>query len=322
MSGFPTRSNPGPGVSPFRLFFFNLTFYNYAPMVEIHNIHKSFNGVKVLNGISGEFEPGKTNLLLGASGTGKSVLLQCIVGLIKPDIGSITYDGKVFTNNKLDLKQEIRRKIGMLFQGSALFDSMTVEENVDFPLKMLTKMNRQERRERVEFCLKRVGLENAGKKMPSEISGGMKKRVGIARAISPNSSYLFCDEPNSGLDPLTAIKIDELIYEITQEYNITTVIVTHDMNSVMEIGDKIMFLHSGNKVWEGTRENIMDTDVKELQQFVFASSLMRAARKVEQEMGSLDEFTTIKDEVAKAEQHPEENSGPDNPASPSVVPTN
>lgn len=271
-------------------------------MIEIHNIHKSFNGVKVLDGISGEFEPGKTNLLLGASGTGKSVLLQCIVGLLKPDIGSITYDGKVFTNNKLDLKQEIRRKIGMLFQGSALFDSMTVEENVDFPLKMLTKMSKQERRDRVEFCLKRVGLENAGKKMPSEISGGMKKRVGIARAISPNSSYLFCDEPNSGLDPLTAIKIDELIYEITQEYNITTVIVTHDMNSVMEIGDKIMFLHSGKKMWEGTRENIMDTDIKELQEFVFASSLMRAARKVEQEMGSLDQFTTIKEEAEKEVQ--------------------
>jgi phospholipid/cholesterol/gamma-HCH transport system ATP-binding protein len=269
-------------------------------MIEIHNIHKSFNGVKVLKGISGVFEPGKTSLLLGASGTGKSVLLQCIVGLLKPDIGSITYDGKVFTNNKLDLKQEIRRKIGMLFQGGALFDSLTVEENVDFPLKMLTKMSRQERRERVEFCLKRVGLENAGKKMPSEISGGMKKRVGIARAIAPNSCYLFCDEPNSGLDPLTAIKIDELISEITLEYNITTVIVTHDMNSVMEIGDKIMFLHDGLKLWEGTRDNIMNTKVKELQEFVFASSLMRAAKKVEEELGSLDEITTVKDEAAQA----------------------
>jgi len=270
-------------------------------MIEIHNIHKSFNSVKVLNGITGIFESGKTNLLLGASGTGKSVLLQCIVGLVKPDIGSITYDGKVFTNNKLDLKQEIRRKIGMLFQGSALFDSMTVEENVEFPLRMLTKMSKGERKDRVEFCLKRVGLENAGKKMPSEISGGMKKRVGIARAIAPNSSYLFCDEPNSGLDPLTSIKIDELIYEITQEYNITTVIVTHDMNSVMEIGDKIMFMHKGNKLWEGTRENIMDTDVKELQEFIFASSLMKAARKVDQELGSLDELSSIADEHGKEE---------------------
>jgi phospholipid/cholesterol/gamma-HCH transport system ATP-binding protein len=270
----------------------------FLSMIEIHNIHKSFNGVKVLKGISGVFEPGKTNLLLGASGTGKSVLLQCIVGLLKPDIGSITYDGTVFTNNRLELKQEIRRKIGMLFQGGALFDSLTVEENVDFPLKMLTKMSRQERRDRVEFCLKRVGLENAGKKMPSEISGGMKKRVGIARAIAPNSCYLFCDEPNSGLDPLTAIKIDELISEITLEYNITTVIVTHDMNSVMEIGDKIMFLHDGLKLWEGTREDIMDTKVKELQDFIFASSLMRAAKKVEEELGSLDEITSIKEEVA------------------------
>jgi len=270
-------------------------------MIEIHNIHKSFNGTKVLNGISGIFESGKTNLLLGASGTGKSVLLQCIVGLVKPDIGSITYDGKVFTNNKLDLKQEIRRKIGMLFQGSALFDSMTVEENVEFPLRMLTPMSKGERKDRVDFCLKRVGLENAGKKMPSEISGGMKKRVGIARAIAPNSSYLFCDEPNSGLDPLTSIKIDELIYEITQEYDITTVIVTHDMNSVMEIGDKIMFMHKGNKLWEGTRENIMDTNVKELQEFIFASSLMKAAKKVDEELGSLDELSTIADESGKEE---------------------
>lgn len=257
-------------------------------MIEVHNIHKSFNGTKVLNGISGVFEAGKTNLLLGASGTGKSVLLQCIVGLVKPDVGSITYDGKVFTNNKLDLRQEIRRKIGMLFQGSALFDSMNVEENVEFPLKMQSDMNREERRERVNFCLKRVGLENAGKKMPSEISGGMKKRVGIARAIAPNAQYLFCDEPNSGLDPLTSIKIDELIHEITQEFNITTVVVTHDMNSVMEIGDHIMFLHKGNKLWEGTKDDIMNTKVKELNEFIFASTLMRAAKKVDEELGDID----------------------------------
>ncbi|GEO04666.1 phosphonate ABC transporter ATP-binding protein [Adhaeribacter aerolatus] len=275
-------------------------------MIEIHNIQKSFSGVKVLNGISGIFESGKTNLLLGASGTGKSVLLQCIVGLIKPDLGSITYDGKVFTNNKLDLKQEIRRKIGMLFQGSALFDSMNVEENVEFPLRMLTPMSKEERRERVEFCLKRVGLENAGKKMPSEISGGMKKRVGIARAIAPNSRYLFCDEPNSGLDPLTAIKIDELIYELTKEYDITTVIVTHDMNSVMEIGDNIMFLHKGNKLWEGGREEIMDTKVPELREFIFASSLMRAAKKVDEELGSLDELSTIQNGREPEGEKPQE----------------
>ena len=252
-------------------------------MIEIHNIHKAFGDKKVLDGVSGVFETGKTNLLLGASGTGKSVLLKCIVGLIKPDLGSVTFDGTYFTNNKLDIRQEIRRKIGMLFQGSALFDSMTVEENVEFPLKMLTEMSKEERKERVDFCLKRVGLEGSNKKMPSELSGGMKKRVGIARAIAPKCTYLFCDEPNSGLDPQTALKIDELIKEITEEYNITTIIVTHDMNSVIEIGDKIFFLYEGKKLWEGTRDDIMDTDIKELNDFIFANRLMRDAKKVEEE---------------------------------------
>jgi phospholipid/cholesterol/gamma-HCH transport system ATP-binding protein len=252
-------------------------------MIEIHNIHKSFDGVKVLDGVSGVFETGKTNLLLGASGTGKSVLLKCIVGLIKPDLGSVTFDGTYFTNNKLDIRQEIRRKIGMLFQSSALFDSMTVEKNVEFPLKMLTDMSKEERMERVNFCLKRVGLEGSNKKMPSELSGGMKKRVGIARAIAPHCTYLFCDEPNSGLDPQTAMKIDMLIKEITEEYNITTIIVTHDMNSVIEIGDKIMFLYEGKKLWEGTRDEIMDTDIPELNDFIFANRLMRDAKKVEDE---------------------------------------
>ncbi|WP_439883423.1 ABC transporter ATP-binding protein [Pontibacter sp. MBLB2868] len=252
-------------------------------MIEIHNIHKSFNGKKVLDGISGVFETGKTNLLLGASGTGKSVLLKCIVGLVKPDLGSVTFDGTYFTNNKLDIRQEIRRKIGMLFQGSALFDSMNVEQNVEFPLKMLAKMPKDERLDRVNFCLKRVGLENSNNKMPSELSGGMKKRVGIARAIAPNATYLFCDEPNSGLDPLTAIKIDELIKEITEEYNITTIVVTHDMNSVIEIGDKIMFLYEGKKLWEGTRDDILDSNVKELNEFIFANRLMRDAKKIEEE---------------------------------------
>lgn len=252
-------------------------------MIEIHNIHKTFGDVKVLDGISGVFETGKTNLLLGASGTGKSVLLKCIVGLVKPDIGSVTFDGTYFTNNKLGIRQEIRRKIGMLFQGSALFDSMTVEENVAFPLKMLTPdLPKSERMDRVNFCLKRVGLENANKKMPSEISGGMKKRVGIARAIAPDCTYLFCDEPNSGLDPLTSLKIDELIKEITEEFNITTIIVTHDMNSVIEIGDNIMFLYQGKKLWEGTRDEIMDSEVPELREFIFANRLMRDAKKVEE----------------------------------------
>ncbi|MBJ6119658.1 ATP-binding cassette domain-containing protein [Pontibacter sp. BT310] len=254
-------------------------------MIEIHNIHKTFGDKKVLDGVSGVFETGKTNLLLGASGTGKSVLLKCIVGLVKPDIGSVTFDGTYFTNNKLDIRQEIRRKIGMLFQSSALFDSMTVQQNVEFPLKMLTPdMSKSERMDRVNFCLNRVGLEGANKKMPSELSGGMKKRVGIARAIAPNCTYLFCDEPNSGLDPLTSLKIDELIKEITEEYNITTIIVTHDMNSVIEIGDKIMFLYEGKKLWEGTRDQIMDTDIRELNEFIFANRLMRDAKKVEDEV--------------------------------------
>ena len=253
-------------------------------MIEVHNIQKSFGDNPVLKGISCTFETGKCNLLLGGSGTGKSVLLQCIVGLMKPDIGSITFDGTVFTNNKVDIRQEIRRKIGMLFQGSALFDSMTVAENTEFPLKMLSPdMSRDERRDRVEFCLKRVGLENAGDKMPSEISGGMKKRVGIARAIAPNCTYLFCDEPNSGLDPLTSIKIDELIHEITHEYDITTVIITHDMNSVVEIGEHIIFLHKGEKLWDGTKEDILNTDVPELRDFIFSNSLVRAAKRVDEE---------------------------------------
>jgi phospholipid/cholesterol/gamma-HCH transport system ATP-binding protein len=253
-------------------------------MIEIHNVQKSFNGNPVLRGIDCTFETGKCNLLLGGSGTGKSVLLQCIVGLMKPDLGSITFDGTVFTNNKVNIKQDIRRKIGMLFQGGALFDSMTVYENTEFPLRMLTpEMSREERRDRVEFCLKRVGLENAGNKMPSEISGGMKKRVGIARAIAPNCTYLFCDEPNSGLDPATSIKIDELIYEITHEYGITTVVITHDMNSVVEIGDHVIFLHQGRKLWDGNKDEILNTTVPELKEFIFSSSLVRAAKKVDDE---------------------------------------
>ncbi|QIX63006.1 ATP-binding cassette domain-containing protein [Hymenobacter lutimineralis] len=251
-------------------------------MIEVHNIQKAFDGNQVLKGITCTFASGQCNLVLGGSGTGKSVLLQCIVGLMKPDIGSITFDGTTFTNNKVQIRQEIRRKIGMLFQGSALFDSMTVFENTEFPLKMLTpSMSREERRDRVEFCLKRVGLENAGSKMPSEISGGMKKRVGIARAIAPNCTYLFCDEPNSGLDPATSIKIDELIYEITHEYNITTVVITHDMNSVVEIGDHIIFMHKGLKLWDGTKDEILGAKVPELREFIFSSSLVRAAKKVD-----------------------------------------
>jgi phospholipid/cholesterol/gamma-HCH transport system ATP-binding protein len=291
-------------------------------MIEIHNIHKSFNGKKVLDGVSGVFETGKTNLLLGASGTGKSVLLKCIVGLIKPDLGSVTFDGTYFTNNKLDIRQEIRRKIGMLFQGSALFDSMNVEKNVEFPLTMLTDMNKEERMERVNFCLKRVGLEGANKKMPSEISGGMKKRVGIARAIAPHCTYLFCDEPNSGLDPQTALKIDELIKEITEEYNITTIIVTHDMNSVIEIGDKIFFLYEGKKLWEGTRDEIMDTDIKELNDFIFSNRLMRDAKKVEDQEESEEERSHQAQTQEQPKTQPEKQPQPQEPSGPAATTQN
>lgn len=244
-------------------------------MIEVSNLNKRFGEKVVLNDVSGVFHQGKTNLIIGASGTGKSVLLKSMVGLIPPDSGHVVYDGRDFTNASLELKQEIRREIGMLFQGGALFDSKNVEENVMFPLDMMTRMTKEEKQERVNFCLKRVGLENANRLMPSEISGGMQKRVGIARAIALNSKYLFCDEPNSGLDPQTAILIDSLIKEITEEYNITTVVVTHDMNSVLEIGDHIMFMYKGEKVWEGSNKDILDTEVKALQDFIFASKLIR-----------------------------------------------
>ncbi len=244
-------------------------------MIEIKNISKSFDGKMVLENISGTFEQGKTNLIIGASGTGKSVLLKCIVGLIPPDEGAVYFNERDFTHAGRDMKTEIRREIGMLFQGVALFDSMNVEANVKFPLDILTNMPEGEKLDRVNTCLKRVGLENVNKKMPAEISGGMKKRVGIARAIVNNSRYLFCDEPNSGLDPQTSILIDDLIKEITTELNTTTIVVTHDMNSVMGIGDYVMFLYKGHKVWEGSHETIMDSDVKELQDFVFANKVMK-----------------------------------------------
>jgi phospholipid/cholesterol/gamma-HCH transport system ATP-binding protein len=245
-------------------------------MISIKNISKSFNGAVVLDEISGEFEQGKTNLIIGASGTGKSVLLKCIVGLIPPDKGTVFYNGRDFTHANKDVKTEIRREIGMLFQGVALFDSLNVEDNVKFPLNILTDMQEDEKLERVNFCLKRVGLENINKRMPSEISGGMKKRVGIARAIVNKPQYLFCDEPNSGLDPQTSILIDELIQEITYESNITTTVVTHDMNSVVGIGDHVMFLYKGNKLWEGSNKVILETEVQELRDFIFANKLIKS----------------------------------------------
>ena len=247
-------------------------------MITIENISKSFADKPVLTNVSGVFEKGKPNLIIGASGTGKSVLLKCIVGLAKPDHGTVYFDGRDFTNGEQETKTEIRREIGMLFQGGALFDSKNVEGNVMFPLDILTKMKREEKLERVNFCLKRVGLENVNKKMPSELSGGMKKRVGIARAIVNNPNYLFCDEPNSGLDPQTSIVIDDLIQDISEDFNITTIVVTHDMNSVMGIGERIIFIFKGQKLWEGTNKDITHSGVKELDDFVFANKVMNSMR--------------------------------------------
>lgn len=247
-------------------------------MIEVANISKTFGDKQVLFDISMLFEKGKTNMIIGASGTGKSVLLKCIVGLVKPDHGDVSYDKREFTRATKELQTEVRREMGMLFQGGALFDSQTVEENVMFPLDVLTKQPLEEKLERVNFCLERVGLENVNKKMPSEISGGMKKRVGIARAIVTQPNYLFCDEPNSGLDPQTSIRIDNLIKDITDEYKMTTVVVSHDMNSVLEIGDKINFMHEGRVLWSGTNDEIGDSDVQELNDFVFAGRLMKVVK--------------------------------------------
>ncbi|MCU0396546.1 MAG: ATP-binding cassette domain-containing protein [Cyclobacteriaceae bacterium] len=247
-------------------------------MIEIQHISKSFGERNILKDISGVFDKGKPNLIIGASGTGKSVLLKCIVELVKPDIGTVYFDRRNFTDSDRKQKSEIRREIGMLFQGGALFDSKTVEENVQFPLDMLSVMPRDEKLDRVNLVLNRVGLANANKKMPSELSGGMRKRVGIARAIVNNPKYLFCDEPNSGLDPQTSILIDELISDLTTDYDTTTIVVTHDMNSVMGIGEKIMFLYQGEKLWEGTKDDITHSGVKELDDFVFANKVMISMR--------------------------------------------
>ena len=247
-------------------------------MIEIKHISKSFNDRQVLDNVSGTFKKGQTSLVIGASGTGKSVLLKCMLDLVRPENGATLYDGRDFYIGEEEDKKNIRREMGVLFQGGALFDSQTVHQNVQFPLDMLTEMPESEKRDRVEFCLQRVGLEGTGNRMPSEISGGMKKRVGIARAIVMNPKYLFCDEPNSGLDPLTSIKIDELIQEITEEYKTTTVIITHDMNSVLSIGDYIMFLYQGKKIWEGNSKTILDTDVPELEEFVFSNKALKQMR--------------------------------------------
>ncbi|RYF78649.1 MAG: ATP-binding cassette domain-containing protein [Cytophagaceae bacterium] len=244
-------------------------------MIEIKDIQKKFGDRQVLAGIDGSFQPGETSLIIGGSGTGKSVLLKCMIGLVQPDTGEVLYDGRNFLTADDDTRKAIRREMGVLFQGSALFDSKSVFDNVRFPLDMLTTMTEDEKLDRAHASLQRVGLENAEQRMPSEISGGMKKRVGIARAIVMNPKYLFCDEPNSGLDPLTSIKIDQLIKEITDEYKITTVVITHDMNSMMEIGEKIMFLYEGNKLWEGNSDTLAHSDVPNLNEFIYANKLLR-----------------------------------------------
>jgi phospholipid/cholesterol/gamma-HCH transport system ATP-binding protein len=244
-------------------------------MIEVRNVSKSFNGVRVLDNISVTFKKGMTNLVIGKSGSGKTVLLKTIVGLHDADEGEILYDDRVFSRMNFKEKKEIRKEIGMLFQGAALFDSATVEENVRYPLDMFTSLSYQEKRERVDFCLKRVNMENSNHLYPSELSGGMRKRVGIARAISMNPRYLFCDEPNSGLDPQTAILIDSLIKEITIEFNITTIVNTHDMNSVMEIGDKVVFIYDGIKCWEGSKDDILTARNEYLNDFVFANNLAK-----------------------------------------------
>lgn len=248
-------------------------------MIEIKNIEKSFGENKVLKGISSVFETGKTNLIIGQSGSGKTVLLKTLLGIHTPDAGVIEFDGRKYSNFSRDEKRELRTEIGMVFQGSALFDSMTVAENVAFPLKMFTKNSRSEIKDRVNFVLKRVNLIDAHHKLPSEISGGMQKRVAIARAIVNRPKYLFCDEPNSGLDPNTSTLIDNLIKEITEEYDITTVINTHDMNSVMEIGDNILFLKNGIKAWQGNKDEMFITENEEVVKFVYSSNLFKKVRE-------------------------------------------
>lgn len=251
-------------------------------MIRVVKLNKFFGEKQVLKDISINYQPGECSLIIGASGSGKTVLLKSLVGLYEPDSGEVWFENILF--NKLDFKEKknIRKEIGMLFQGSALFDFATVEENIRFPMDFFTDQSNEEKLERVNFCLKRVNLQNVNKLFPNELSGGMQKRVGIARAIALNPKYLFCDEPNSGLDPHTSILIDQLISEITKEYNMTTVINTHDMNSVMEIGDSLGFIYNGELVWEGDKNNILTSSHKELNEFVFASNMAKRIKEMTQ----------------------------------------
>ena len=250
-------------------------------MIQISNLFKSFEDKQVLKDISSTFENGKTNLIIGQSGSGKTVLMKCIVGLLTPEKGEILYDGRNYVSMKKKEKKMLRREMGMIFQSAALFDSMSVLENVMFPLDMFSNETYRDRVRRAQFCLDRVNLIDAQEKYPGEISGGMQKRVAIARAIALNPKYLFCDEPNSGLDPKTSLVIDALIHDITEEYNMTTIINTHDMNSVMGIGDKISFIFEGHKEWEGTKDDVFTSTNKRLNDFIFASDLLRKVKEVE-----------------------------------------
>jgi phospholipid/cholesterol/gamma-HCH transport system ATP-binding protein len=271
-------------------------------MIEFKDIEKSFGDKTILNGVSHVMETGKTNLIIGTSGSGKTVLQKCLVGLFEPDKGEIIYDGHSFTDMTEDERKTLRQEIGMLFQGSALFDSMTVEENVKFPLNMFTKDSHSKKMNRVNEVLERVNLVGTNKKFPAEISGGMKKRVGIARAIVLNPKFLFCDEPNSGLDPQTSMVIDQLIKDLTVEYNITTVINTHDMNSVMEIGDNILYLLEGRKEWTGNSQDIIYSKNEKLNEFIFASGFLQDAKNMRM-MQASGEINDADIEKAKQESN-------------------
>jgi len=249
-------------------------------MIEVQNINKSFEDKQVLFDINILFEQGKKNLIIGQSGSGKTVLIKCMVGLVEPDTGSVYFDGRDFTHMHDGERKDIRKEIGMLFQGSALFDTMSVEENVLFPLRMFSKMSPAEQMDRADFCIERVGLLEAKNKLPSEISGGMQKRAAIARAIALNPKYLFCDEPNSGLDPKTGVLIDQLIAEITEEFQITTIINTHDMNSVIEHGDHINFIHKGRLWWQGNKNEFLNTDNPELNNFIYSTEILKRIKPV------------------------------------------